>query len=264
MREHRPRRRFSQNFLVDRNYIERIVDAIAPEPDDRVLEIGPGRGALTGLLAARTNNLVVVEIDRDLARDIELQWPEVTVVAGDVMKLDLEKLLDASHLCRVVGNLPYHIATPLLFVLLRFSERIEDMYFTLQEELVERICASPGTKAWGRLSVMMQYHAEVTPLFRVPSSAFRPRPRVESRMLKVKPRAPAQRAKSLEVLEDAVRRAFSQRRKTLQNALKSHPRFRSDAAAEELEQLGIDLTSRPETFGVDDFVAISNVLAADD
>lgn len=255
----RPRRRFSQNFLVDRNYMERIVDAIAPEPDDHVLEIGPGRGALTRLLAARTENLVVVEIDRDLARGIELEFTDVRVIVADVMKIDVEVILDSQHLWRVVGNLPYHISTPVLFALLRVSERIRDMHFCLQEELVARICASPGGKAWGRLSVMMQYHAEVMPLFRIPSTAFRPRPRVQSRILRVLPRKPEKPAKSLEVLEDVVRRAFSHRRKTLHNALKSHPRFDSAIVASEL---GIDPGARPETFGVDDFVAIGNLLAS--
>lgn len=216
-----------------------------------MLEIGPGRAALTDLLASRVGRLVVVEIDRDLAQDVQLRLPEVTVVIGDVMKLDLETMLDASQPWRVVGNLPYHISTPLLFTLLRLTDRIEDMHFMLQDELVARICARPGTKAWGRLSVMMQYHAEVTPLFRVPPNAFRPRPRVQSRLLRVKPRAPARQAKSLHALEDVVRRAFSQRRKTLHNALKSHPGFSSAV-------IDIDLARRAETLDVDEFVAISD------
>ena len=238
--------------------MQRIVDAIAPESTDRVLEIGPGRGALTRLLAARTEHLVVVEIDRDLAREIELEFPEMKVIVADVMKIDVEDLLDSNHLWRVVGNLPYHISTPVLFALVRISQRIRDMHFCLQDELVARICASPGSKAWGRLSVMMQYHAEVMPLFRVPSTAFRPQPRVQSRILRVRPCEPEKRAKSLEMLEEVVRRAFSQRRKTLHNALKSFPQFDSSAMA---SKLGIDPGLRPEMLGVADFVAISDLLA---
>lgn len=253
------RRRFSQNFLVDRNYIERILEVIAPEPTDRILEIGPGRGALTRLLAARSEHVTVVEIDRDLAREIRSEIEEVEVVVGDVMRVDMEALFGV-HLWRVVGNLPYHIATPLLFLLVRASARIHDMHFCLQDELVARICATPGNRQWGRLSVMMQYYAEVTPLFRIPATAFRPRPRVQSRMLRLVPRERPLCARSPKVLENLVRIAFSKRRKTLHNALKSYPRYDADALTREL---GIDLKCRPETLGVDDFVAISNLLGDD-
>ena len=171
---HRPRKRFGQNFLSDPNIIRRIVAAVAPAATDTVLEIGPGRGALTGPLLETGAEVHAVEIDRDLAallRETHGSEPRFTLHEGDALKLDLAGLAGAQPL-RVVGNLPYNISTPLIFHLLESAAEVTDLHLMLQREVVERMAAPPGDKTYGRLSVMCQYHAVVTPLFRVPPGAF--------------------------------------------------------------------------------------------
>ncbi|MCC5886139.1 MAG: 16S rRNA (adenine(1518)-N(6)/adenine(1519)-N(6))-dimethyltransferase RsmA [Gammaproteobacteria bacterium] len=254
---HRPRRRFSQNFLVDRGTIDRIVSAVAPAADEHVVEIGPGRGAITGQLAARAGELVLVEIDRDLVATLERNFPELRVISGDALKVCFDSLFPEPLRYRVVGNLPYNISTPLIFRLLSHAKRMSDAHFMLQDEVVARLAASPGEKAWGRLGVMVQYHCQVEPLFGVSPDAFNPKPQVRSRVVRLVPHAELPHvAQDYRLLETLVRTAFSLRRKTLRNALKAMP------GSEELVARGeFDFSVRPENLDVGDFVAIANALS---
>lgn len=249
---HRPRRRFSQNFLRDRQVIERIVAAIDPRPDDRVLEIGPGQGALTWPLAARLERLHAIEIDRDLAAALRAD-PRSTALAlieGDALAF----ALPAGPPWRVVGNLPYHISTPLLFHLHAQRARLVDLHLMLQAEVVERMAAGPGGKDYGRLSVMLQASWQVEALFTVPAEAFHPRPEVRSAVVRLRPRDDAIDPTEEPALERIVRAAFGQRRKTLGNAL------RGVLGAEALHALGVDPGARAEQLSVADYRRLAAVL----
>ena len=259
-RMHRPRRRFGQNFLRDPNYIGRIVAAIAPEPGDHCVEIGPGDGALTLPLAEAAGSLDCVELDRDLARQLESRLAgkeHVQIHCRDILKFDLAELGGSPGNLRIIGNLPYNISTPVLFHLLKMSHWIDDMTFMLQREVVERMTAGPGSRNYGRLSVMLEYHCKVERLFHVPPEAFRPQPKVHSAVVRLRPHRPRPlRAADENALATVVRTAFGQRRKTLRNGLKSL------AAAETLERLPVDLGARPEQLGLADYVRISDAISS--
>lgn len=255
---HQPRKRYGQNFLVDRSYIARIVQAIDPQPDDRAVEIGPGLGALTGPLLERLSVLHVIEIDRDIVARLSSEFPgeRLVVHQGDALKFDFACL--GSRL-RVIGNLPYNISSPLLFRAAESVEAIRDCHFMLQREVVDRMAAAPGSKIYGRLSVMLQYRFRVDKLFNVPAGAFRPAPRVDSAFVRLTPYAtrPCQ-AQDERLLGQMVTKAFSQRRKTVRNALADF------VTVEELSALGIDPRLRPEDLSLDDFVRVANAVAAQD
>ncbi len=254
---HQARKRFGQNFLHDEQVIARIVKAIAPAADDRLIEIGPGLGALTTSLVAACPRLKVIELDRDLVPSLRARFgahPDFEVVQGDALKVDYAVF---GERLRIVGNLPYNISTPLIFHLLGYRGRIRDMTFMLQKEVVERLCAAPGSDGYGRLSVMAQYHARVDQLFLVGPGAFRPAPKVWSAIVRLQPHADLPvRARDERQFAQLVRQAFSQRRKTLRNVLKS---MVSDA---DIEALGIDPGIRPERLGVVEFVRLSDVCSA--
>ena len=256
MYSHRPRRRFGQNFLIDAGYIERIVEAISPHPSDRVIEIGPGLGAMTGPLLERLDSLHVVEIDRDIVAHLAARFPgeRLVVHQGDALKFDFGAM--GSGL-RLVGNLPYNISTPMLFHTASFAACVRDCHFMLQEEVVDRMAAKPGGKSFGRLSVMLQYRFRVEKLFDVPPRAFRPVPRVNSALARLTPHAvlPA-RAQDESLLAQVVNKAFSQRRKTVRNALADY------ATAQELAALGLDAQLRPENLSLEDFVRVANAIAS--
>ncbi|MFY0991374.1 16S rRNA (adenine(1518)-N(6)/adenine(1519)-N(6))-dimethyltransferase RsmA [Halomonas sp. C05BenzN] len=257
---HRARKRFGQNFLRDPGIISRIVRAIGPRPGDRLVEIGPGQGALTEpLLEAAGGRLEVIELDRDLIPGLRVQFfnhPGFVIHEGDALKFDFRALRGEGEPLRVVGNLPYNISTPLIMHLLQAGDAVADMHFMLQKEVVDRLAAEPGGADWGRLSVMAQYHCRVDALFVVPPEAFVPRPRVDSAIVRLTPHAePPCRAQDETLLFEVVRQAFGQRRKTLRNNLKG----RIDAA--DLEALGIDPGRRPQTLTVAEFVRIANHLA---
>ena len=218
MKQHQARKRFGQHFLTDDAVIERIVEAIAPKADDAVVEIGPGRGAMTVPLAARLAELTVIELDRDLAQRLRAK-PKLAVIEADVLKVDFAALA-AEQGCklRIVGNLPYNISSPILFHLLEAAEHVIDQHFMLQKEVVERMAAAPGSKAYGRLSVMLQWRYRIEALFDVPPEAFDPPPRVDSAIVRMQPRA-TPRAIAAGTLEELVRVAFSQRRKLLRHTL---------------------------------------------
>ena len=258
MSELRARKRFGQNFLHDPRVIRQIAVSIRPRPTETVLEIGPGRGALTAALLDSGCELHCVELDRDLVPLLQQQFgtnPHFHLRQGDALELDLASLGVVAPL-RVVGNLPYNISTPLLFHLLAQRELIADMHFMLQKEVVERLAAEPGSKTYGRLGIMAQYFCAVEPLFEVPPGAFTPRPQVQSAVVRLRPYSTLPHpARSVESLQRVVRTAFNQRRKTLRNALQGL------VTAEQLEQLGIAAGSRPEQLSLASFVAIADTLS---
>ena len=239
----RPRKRFGQHFLRDPAVLKRIVEAIDPAPDDPVVEIGPGEGALTRPLLEKLVRLTVIEIDRDLAA--RLTSGKLDVRCADALDVDFSEFPRG---LRVVGNLPYNISTPILFHLARYADRVRDMHFMLQLEVVERMVARPSTPEYGRLSVMLQTRFSMQKLFNVAAGAFWPPPKVESAVVRLVPLA-EKPACDEKVLERVVREAFSARRKTLRNALKLRP--------EVLEELGLDEKLRPENLSPTDYVRIS-------
>ena len=256
MSDHRARKRFGQNFLTDPNIIRKIVDAIRPAEDDIMVEIGPGLGALTDPLLARLGHLDVVEIDRDLIARLRTRFPaeRLTIHEGDALKFDFGTL---GAPLRVVGNLPYNISTPLLFHLAGFAERVSDMTFMLQKEVVMRMVAEPDTADYGRLSVMLQYRFRMGRLFDVPPGAFHPAPKVTSSIVRLLPLpVEALRAADYGIFQRVVAAAFGQRRKTLRNTLRDH----LDATG--FEALDIDPGLRGERLGVADYVRIANHVAA--
>jgi len=254
---HVPRKRFGQHFLVDCSYVQRIVDAIDPRPDDVIVEIGPGLGALTAPLLERVHHLTAVEIDRDIVASLREHFPtdRLTVHEQDALKFDFAQVGGA---LRVVGNLPYNISSPLLFHLAAASAHLKDLHFMLQKEVVDRMAAKPDTPDYGRLSVMLQYRFEIEPLFTVPAHAFRPPPKVESAVVRLKPLGVLQTKTADEaMLAKVVTKAFGQRRKTLRNAL------RGVVAESTMIALGIAPGARGETLPVAAFVAIANAISGD-
>lgn len=254
--KHRPRKRFGQHFLHDRNVINNIIAVIDPRPQDTMLEIGPGQAALTIPLLERLETLHVIELDRDLARELEgiaQQNSKLQVHSGDILATSLENIVPVP--VRIVGNLPYNISTPLLFHLLQQLPLITDMVFMLQEEVVDRLCADPGTKTYGRLSIMVQAMCQVEKLFDVPASAFSPQPRVNSAIVRLVPYLqPRVTQDDYPAFTRIVRESFNQRRKTLRNALKQ-------LVSEELiERAGIDPSSRPEQLSIEQFAGLARQL----
>lgn len=253
----RAKKRFGQHFLQDPGVIDAILRAIAPTASDTIVEIGPGRGAITAPLARACGHLHAIELDRDLAAQLKTRFAadeRVTIHQADALNFDFGVL--GSGL-RIVGNLPYNISTPLLFHLLDQRRCIADMHFMLQKEVVDRMAAAPGCKAYGRLSIMLGCLLDIDALFDVDRLAFEPPPKVTSAVVRLRPiPQPEVQISDLSLLSSIVVAAFSQRRKTLRNALKQH------ATSEELESLGIDSSLRPENIAVEDWVALANRLAS--
>ncbi len=253
---HRPRKRFGQNFLLDQIVIARILAAIDPQPSDHLLEIGPGRGALTlGLLGA-AGRLDAIELDRDLAGPLVERCQgrgELRLFVADALGFDLKGLVGPSERLRVVGNLPYNVSTPLLFHLLDQTEAIADLHLMLQQEVVERMAASPGGKDYGRLSVMLQVRCEVTPLFSIGPEAFWPAPKVTSALVRLRPHgAPPYPIADWSWFSHLVAQAFGQRRKTLRNSL------RGTLGEDVLRACGIRPEQRAEELSVADFARLAN------
>ena len=238
---HRPRKRFGQHFLHDPGVLARLVEAIHPSKTDVMVEIGPGEGALTRHLLKLVGHFEVIELDRDLASGLAAEFPppRLIVHCADALEYDFSRFPAGA---RIVGNLPYNISTPLLFHLARFAQRVRDLHFMLQLEVVERMVAAPSTAAYGRLSVALQARFRMKKLFKVSKGAFRPPPKVESAVVRLEPLP-----RILEIDEQLLRRAFSARRKTLRNAL---PEI--DFAA-----LGIDSSLRPENLSPEDYARLS-------
>ncbi|PVZ15739.1 MULTISPECIES: 16S rRNA (adenine(1518)-N(6)/adenine(1519)-N(6))-dimethyltransferase RsmA [unclassified Pseudomonas] len=256
---HRARKRFGQNFLHDAGVIDRILRAIRPREGERLLEIGPGQGALTEGLLGSGAQLDVIELDKDLVPILENQFAgrgNFNLHQGDALKFDFATLGAEPRSLRVVGNLPYNISTPLIFHLLGNAPLIRDMHFMLQKEVVERMAAGPGGGDWGRLSIMVQYHCRVEHLFNVGPGAFNPPPKVDSAIVRLIPHdTPPHQAKDPKQLERVVREAFNQRRKTLRNTLKAL------LSAEAIEAAGVDGSLRPEQLDLGAFVRLADQLA---
>jgi 16S rRNA (adenine1518-N6/adenine1519-N6)-dimethyltransferase len=257
MKQHHARKRFGQHFLHDRHIISRIVTALSPRPEDRIVEIGPGTGALTRELATRVGHLDAVELDRDLIPRLQAEIPpdKLTLHSADALKFYFCQLAPEGRQLRLVGNLPYNISTPLLFHLLDQAECIQDMLFMLQKEVVQRLKAAPGGKDYGRLSVMIQYRCAVEKLFDVAPGAFIPPPKVASSVVRLMPHAvPPVVVNDRERFAQVVRAAFASRRKTLRNNMKGL------LSAEKMVTLGIDPTRRAETLTLAEFAALSNAV----
>ncbi len=259
--KHQAKKRFGQNFLVDQAIIRSLIEAIQPEEGQTIVEIGPGLGALTKPLLSRISALHVVEIDRDIISwmNVEYAMPayeknELSIHNVDALKFDFASL---GQSLRVTGNLPYNISTPILFHLLDNLSAIEDMHFMLQKEVVERMVAQPSTSAYGRLSVMLQYHLKMEYLMTIPPEAFKPAPKVESAFVRCIPHAELPHvAEDTALLSKVVLAAFSQRRKTIRNTLKP---FLND---DDFAALNLDTKLRAENLGVGEFVSIANYLNA--
>ena len=254
---HRARKRFGQNFLHDRHWIERIARAIDPKPGDALVEIGPGQAALTREVIAMAGHETAVEIDRDLAAFLRTQFSEdeLSLIEADALALDWQTVLPGRRL-RILGNLPYNISSPLLFALTTVADRVIDQHFMLQREVVDRMTAEPGSKTYGRLSVMLQYRYVMHKLFDVPSGAFVPAPKVVSSIVRMQPR-PVEALESVDshYFSLVVAAAFQQRRNTLRNAVS---KFLDEA---DIESVGINPGARAEALDVSAFVRLANAAA---
>ena len=256
--KHIARKRFGQNFLTDSTVLQHITEVIAPKADDVMVEIGPGLGAMTRNLLGSLSHLHVVELDRDLVKRLQGGFApsRLTVHAGDALQFDFSGILtSAGGKLRIVGNLPYNISSPLLFHLAEIAPLVQDQHFMLQKEVVERMVAPPGSKTYGRLSVMLQWRYRMEMLFIVPPTAFEPPPRVESAIVRMIP-IDSPLACEQHLLEQVVLKAFSQRRKVIRNCLAGM--FSED----DLRSVGIDPQLRPEAIGLAHFVALANLPVA--
>jgi 16S rRNA (adenine1518-N6/adenine1519-N6)-dimethyltransferase len=253
--KHVARKRFGQNFLTDAHVLNKIIDAIGPRRDDAMVEIGPGLAAMTSLLLKVLAHMHVVELDRDLVARLEKSYPreKLTVHAGDALKFDFASIaVPEGRKLRVVGNLPYNISSPLLFHLAQYASHVEDQHFMLQKEVVERMVAEPGGKAYGRLSVMLQWRYDMELLFVVPPTAFDPPPQVDSAIVRMIPKRVQLPCDAVR-LEAVVQKAFSQRRKVIRNCVAG---MFTEA---QLIEAGIDPGARPETVSLEQYVALANL-----
>lgn len=254
MGKHTVRKRFGQNFLHDMSVIDKLISHLRPSPDDTLIEVGPGLGALTYPLLAQAGNLTVIEIDRDLVERLQAQNRDgLSIISGDVLSIDFASIAPGKPL-RIVGNLPYNIGTPLLLRLLEQSEHIKDVHVMLQKEVVDRLSAVISTKAYGRLSVMMQSSFAITPLFTVPPTAFEPAPKVQSAVVRLVPLENAPSRAFRDSLENITRVAFANRRKTLRNNLREH------LDEDQIRALDIDPGARAETLTLEQFTRLAQAV----
>jgi 16S rRNA (adenine1518-N6/adenine1519-N6)-dimethyltransferase len=256
---HTARKRFGQNFLHDHNIINSIIAYTQASANQHWVEIGPGQGALTEPLLAKKVLLDVVELDRDLVSLLQRKFhahPNLTIHSADALSFDFAGLAQQGEKLHIIGNLPYNISTPLLFHLLSTTACIADMHFMLQKEVVDRICATPDNKQYGRLSVMMQYYCQGELLFDVPPESFDPIPKVMSAIIRLVPHSePPVSLLSRESFSQVVSHAFSQRRKTIRNSLKSL------LSEQQIAELGINPSARAETLSLEEFALLSNQVA---
>ncbi len=254
---HQAKKRFGQNFLHNDAVISDIVDAINPEPGENLVEIGPGLGALTEPVVERAEKLSVVELDRDLAHRLRhhpFLAPNLTIYETDALNFDFAELASEQPL-RIFGNLPYNISTPLIFHLLTFKDKVKDMHFMLQKEVVQRMAAGPDCKAYGRLSIMTQYQCQVLPVMEIGPEAFKPAPKVDSAIVRLVPhKTISNPVKDINALNTVCLAAFNQRRKTIRNS------FKKLLSVEQLESLNIDANLRPENLSLDEYIKLANFI----
>lgn len=263
---HKARKRFGQNFLVDMGIINHIVRQIHPQPEDNIVEIGPGQGAITAPLLEATQALNVIELDRDLIPVLLAQFAkyrDFKIHSADALSFDFSQLVgEGQRRLRVVGNLPYNISTPLIFHLLDARHLIQDMHFMLQKEVVQRLAAQAGDKHYGRLGIMAQYYCHVELLFDVPPESFHPAPKVDSAIVRLTPHETLPfEAQNLDNFSRLIKAAFAQRRKTLRNCLKAL--LNEEQLHQVSEDLGVDLGQRAENLTLETYVTISNTLWGD-
>ncbi|HEY8023550.1 MAG TPA: 16S rRNA (adenine(1518)-N(6)/adenine(1519)-N(6))-dimethyltransferase RsmA [Burkholderiaceae bacterium] len=254
--KHIARKRFGQNFLTDQGVLHDIIRVIDPKTDDAMVEIGPGLAAMTSLLLERLRQLHVVELDRDLVARLSKQFDPARLIvhSADALQFDFSQLpVPAGKKLRVVGNLPYNISSPLLFHLAQIAPLVEDQHFMLQKEVVERMVAPPGSKTYGRLSVMLQWRYHMELMFIVPPTAFDPPPRVDSAIVRMIPLAKPLACEQVK-LENVVQQAFSQRRKVIRNCLAAL------FTESQLIDAGVNPQARPETVPLEQFVALANLV----
>lgn len=255
---HQAKKRFGQNFLHDEAVISDIVDAINPEPGENLVEIGPGLGALTEPVIERAKKLTVVELDRDLAERLRhhpFLAPHLTIYETDALNFDFAQLATDEKPLRIFGNLPYNISTPLIFHLLTFKDKVQDMQFMLQKEVVQRMAAEPHCKAYGRLSIMTQYQCQVIPVMEIGPEAFKPAPKVDSAIVRLVPHSDIKNpVKDITALNTVCLAAFNQRRKTIRNG------FKNLISVAQLEALNIDANLRPENLTLDDYILLANFI----
>lgn len=255
--KHKARKRFGQNFLHDQQVINRIIACISPQPSDVLVEIGPGQAALTRPLLESGADLHLIEIDRDLVARLQKQFSDysnITIHSCDALRANLPEITNNCRF-RLIGNLPYNISTPLIFHVLQWHEQVVDMHFMLQKEVVDRMAAGPGSRTYGRLSVMTQFKCKVTPLFDVLPESFSPQPRVCSSIVRLQPlKDPPANAGSFENLERVVSASFSMRRKTLRNSL------RDLMSADQIVAAGVDPGNRAEQLSLSEFAALARLL----
>lgn len=255
--QHNAKKRFGQNFLKDPVIIERIVKSIQPKEGQSIIEIGPGLGALTREILPYSKQMSVIELDRDVIPKLKFNCDglgELNVFQQDALKTDFSEFVKTSKI-RVIGNLPYNISTPIMFHLFNFLDDIEDMHFMLQKEVVNRIVAAPGSKTYGRLSVMTQYFCKPQILFNVPPESFEPAPKVDSAIVRLTPHKELLKLKSFEIFSNMVSDAFNMRRKTIRNV------WRKRLSEEQLTEIGLKPTLRPENLSLEDFVKAANFFA---
>tara|TARA_R110001583_G_scaffold26092_4_gene94191 strand:- start:3697 stop:4584 length:888 start_codon:yes stop_codon:yes gene_type:complete len=259
---HQAKKRFGQNFLHNDAVISDIIDAINPEPGENLIEIGPGLGALTEPVIERAKKLSVVELDRDLAHRLRhhpFLAPHLTIYETDALNFDFAQLVKSEDgeeaPLRIFGNLPYNISTPLIFHLLTFKDKVKDMHFMLQKEVVERMAAEPHCKAYGRLSIMTQYQCQVFPVMEIGPEAFKPAPKVDSAIVRLIPHKEIKNpVKDINALNTVCLAAFNQRRKTIRNGFK---KLISEA---QLASLDVDANLRPENLTIDDYIKLANFI----
>lgn len=255
---HQAKKRFGQNFLHNDAVISDIIDAINPEPGENLVEIGPGLGALTEPVIERAKKLSVVELDRDLAKRLRhhpFLAPHLTIYETDALSFDFAQLATDNKPLRIFGNLPYNISTPLIFHLLTFKDKVQDMHFMLQKEVVQRMAAGPHCKAYGRLSIMTQYQCEVIPVMEIGPEAFKPAPKVDSAIVRLIPHSDIKNpVKEISALNTICLAAFNQRRKTIRNS------FKNLISVAQLESLNIDANLRPENLTLDDYIMLANFI----
>ena len=255
-----PKKNLGQHFLTDQDIISKIVLAVKPVAGDFLVEIGPGQGAITFPLLKKHGSLTVIEFDRDLITPLMESaegMGDLTIIHKDVLKVDFTKLAADRPAIRLVGNLPYNISTPILFHVLEHAPVVRDMHFMLQKEVIDRMAAEPGSKVYGRLTVMLQARCEVTPLFMVPPHAFRPPPKVDSAVVRLVPLAADKiHIKDAVLFENLVRDAFGQRRKTIRNAMQAL------ATSDDIEAVGLRPDARAEQLPVTDFIKLANFLTS--
>lgn len=269
------RKRFGQHFL-EAPWVVKLVNALEAGFDDRFVEIGPGRGAITRPLAARVSRLLAIEVDRDLARALVAEAiPTLTVVERDVLAVDMGAIigewlgepLNAAHPVRIVGNLPYNISSPILFRIVALAAAtggVKDATLMLQKEVADRLLAGPGSKEYGVLSILAGLHADITRLLALPPGAFRPAPRVSSAVIRLAFRPPSVAVADETVFTRMVRTVFTQRRKTLNNALRSFAEGAGTTAAAALARADIDSRRRPETLQLVELARLADVFASAD